>query len=123
MEPLLDVGARHGHPESVPVDTRTLERVRRLLVERDDVEEKRMVGGRSFVVGGRLCCGVTGQGLVVRLGAEGVVRARQEPHVRPLVMGGKEVSAFVVVEPDGYAEDDALAGWVFRALDALGAQR
>jgi hypothetical protein len=85
-------------------------------VERDDVEEKRMVGGRTFVVGRQLCCGVTGQGLVVRLGPEGVARARQEAHVRPLVMGRKEVGAFVVVDPKGYADDDALAGWVSRSV-------
>jgi len=100
----------------VPVDPGTLERVRRLLAERDDVEEKRMVGGRSFVVRGQLCCGVTGQGLVVRLGADGVARARQESHVLPLVMGGKEVAAFAVVQPEGYAEDEALARWVSRAV-------
>jgi len=100
----------------VPVDPRTLDRVRHLLAGRDDVEEKRMVGGRSFVVRGQLCCGVTGQGLVVRLGAEGVVRAREEPHVRPLMMGAKEVAAFAVVEPEGYADDEALCGWVARAL-------
>ena len=75
-----------------------------------------MVGGRSFVVRGQLCCGVTGQGLVVRLGTDGVVRARQEPHVRPLTMGGKEVAAFAVIDPEGYAEDEALARWVDRAM-------
>jgi TfoX N-terminal domain len=100
----------------VPADATTLERVRRLLADRDDVEEKRMVGGRSFVVRGRLCCGVTGQGLVVRLGPEGAARARGEAHVRPLVMGGKEVTAFVVVDPQGYAGDEELAGWVSRAV-------
>lgn len=100
----------------MPVDTRTLERVRQLLAERDDVEEKRMVGGRSFVVGGQLCCGVNGQGLVVRLGAEGVARARQEMHVRPLLMGGREVEAFAVVDPVGYDDDEALARWVSRAV-------
>jgi TfoX/Sxy family transcriptional regulator of competence genes len=101
------------------VDDSTLERVRRLLAERDDVEEKRMVGGRSFVVRGQLCCGVTGQGLVVRLGAEAAARARQEANVRPLIMGGKEVSAFVVVDPQGYADDGELSGWVSRALATL----
>jgi TfoX/Sxy family transcriptional regulator of competence genes len=107
---------RRLHPEVVPIDERTLERVRQLLAGRDDVEEKRMVGGRSFLVGGQLCCGVNGQGLVVRLGTDGVVRARQEPHVHPLVMGRKEVPAFAVVEPAGYTDDDALARWVSRAV-------
>jgi hypothetical protein len=100
----------------VPVDQRTLERVRQLLADRDDVEEKRMVGGRSFVVRGQLCCGVTGKGLVVRLGADGVPRAREEAHLHSLIMGGKEVAAFVVVDPEGYAEDEALARWVSRAV-------
>jgi hypothetical protein len=113
---LLDAGDVLLHPESVPVDPRTLERVRQLLAERDDVEEKRMVGGRSFVVGGQLCCGVNGQGLVVRLGTEGVARAREQAHVRPLMMGDKEVGAFAVVDPEGYPDDEALAGWVSRAV-------
>ena len=100
----------------MPVDPRILERVRQVLAERDDVEEKQMVGGRSFLVRGRLCCGVTGQGLVVRLGRDGVARARREAHVRPLVMGGKEVAAFAVVEPEGCSDPETLARWVDRAL-------
>jgi TfoX/Sxy family transcriptional regulator of competence genes len=103
----------------VPVDPRTLERVRELFSGRSDVEEKRMVGGRSFVVRGHLCCGVTAQGLVVRLGPEGAARARDETHVRPLVMGGREVTAFVVVDPEGYADDDELARWVSRAVASV----
>ena len=81
-----------------------------------------MVGGRSFLVRGQLCCGVNGQGLVVRLGADGVVQALQEPHVRPLMMGAKQVTAFVVVDPEGYAEDDALARWVSRAVATVSGQ-
>src|SRR4051794_19953492 len=113
---------RRLHPEVVPIDERTLERVRQLLAGRDDVEEKRMVGGRSFLLGGQLCCGVNGQGLVVRLGVAGVAQARQEAHVQPLIMGGKEVGAFAVVEPEGYAGDEALAHWVFKALAAVEAK-
>jgi TfoX/Sxy family transcriptional regulator of competence genes len=100
------------------VDARTLERVRQILAGRDDVEEKRMVGGRSFLVQGQLCCGVNGQGLVVRLG-DGVAQALQEAHVRPLMMGRREVSAFVVVDPEGYAEDEALTRWVSRGVAAV----
>ena len=52
----------------------------------------------------------------MRLGADGVAQARQEAHVRPLIMGGKEVVAFAVIDPEGYAEDEALARWVSRAV-------
>ena len=119
----MDVGRVVRSPWLRAGRRRTLERVRQLLAQRDDVEEKRMVGGRSFVVRGQLCCGVTGQGLVVRLGADGVARARAEPHVHPLTMGGKEVAAFVVVDPEGYAEDEALARWVSRAVAVVDARR
>jgi hypothetical protein len=61
-----------------------------------------MVGSRSFVVRGQLCAGVTAQGLVVRLGADGVARAREEAHVHPLIMGGKEAAAFAVIDPERY---------------------
>ncbi len=100
-------------------DPVTAERIRRALADRDDVVEKRMVGGLSFMVDGRMCCGATSGGLMVRLGADGAARALDEPHVRPLVLGGRPVAAFVVVGPEGYADDSALAAWLGRALAFL----
>jgi hypothetical protein len=41
-------------------DPGTAARVRRSLAGRDDVLEKKMVGGLSFLVNGNMCCGVTG---------------------------------------------------------------
>jgi hypothetical protein len=100
-------------------DRDVAERVRRYLAAREDVVEKRMVGGLSFMVGGRMCCGVTSTGLMVRLGREAVPSTLEEPHVRPLVLGGKSVDAFVVIEPEGFADDAALAAWIERGLDFL----
>lgn len=69
-------------------DTETAQRVRRLLSGRPDIEETRMVGGGlGFLVGGHLCCGVSSQGLVVRVG---------------------RAAAFVVVEPDDHRGNDLL---------------
>jgi hypothetical protein len=103
----------------VAYDPETAERIRRYLADRDDVAEKRMVGGLSFMVGGRMCCGVTSTGLMVRLGRVAVPSALEEPHVRPLVLGGKQVDAFVVIEHEGFADDAALAAWIERGLDFL----
>jgi TfoX/Sxy family transcriptional regulator of competence genes len=100
-------------------DPVTAERIRRSLADRDDVVEKRMVGGLSFMVGGRMCCGVTSSGLMVRLGSDGAARALGEPHVRPLMLGGKAVAAFVVIDPEGFADDTALAAWLERGLAFL----
>jgi TfoX/Sxy family transcriptional regulator of competence genes len=98
-------------------DPEAATRVRRLLSGRDDVAEKKMVGGLSFLVNGNMCCGVTGPALMIRVGADGREQALSEPHVRPMVMAGRVLSGFVCIEPAGYADDDALASWVQRGLD------
>jgi hypothetical protein len=103
-------------------DPETVERVRRLLASRDDVVEKRMVGGLSWSVRDRMCCGVTVTGLMVRLGRDGVAAALSEPHVRPMTLGGKPLAAFVLVEPAGYAADADLVRWLDRALEFLASE-
>ncbi len=98
-------------------DEATTERVRQLLSGRSDVVEKRMVGGRSFSVKGRMCCGVTGSAVMVRVGAAARAAVLAEPHVRPMILGGRVVGGFVLVDPDGVASDDDLAAWVQRGID------
>jgi TfoX/Sxy family transcriptional regulator of competence genes len=98
-------------------DPEAVARVRRLLSGRDDVVERRMVGGLSFLVNGNMCCGVTGTALMIRVGADGREQALREPHVRPMLLGGRVLSGFICIEPAGYAADDALASWVRRGLD------
>jgi TfoX/Sxy family transcriptional regulator of competence genes len=107
-------------------DLKTAERVRRILSSRSDVVEKRMVGGLSFVVGGNMCCGVTGSAFMVRVGAEERDRVLAEPHVRPMKFAGRPLAGFVLVDPDGFRTDAALAAWVQQGLDfaaALPAKR
>jgi TfoX/Sxy family transcriptional regulator of competence genes len=98
-------------------DRAAAERVRHLLSGRNDVVEKKMVGGLSFLVNGNMCCGITGTALMVRVGAESRGQALREPHVRPMLFGGRALSGFICIEPEGYAADDALASWVQRGLD------
>lgn len=97
-------------------DERTAERVRRLLAGRTDVVERRMVGGLSFMVNGRMCCGVTRAGLMVRVGRAGRAAALARPHVRLMRFAGRPLAGFVAVEPAGYRSDAALAAWVKRAI-------
>jgi hypothetical protein len=98
-------------------DITTAERVRRLLSARDDVVEKRIIGGGlGFMVGGHLCCGVNSRGLTVRVGPEARDDAIAKRHVRPLTIGARETAAFVVVEPDGFGADEALEAWIETGL-------
>lgn len=100
-----------AHDESV------VERVRHILAGRTDVVEKRMVGGRSFMLGGHLCCGVTGTAVMVRVGPQRHEWALGEPHVRPMTFAGRPLTGYVCVDPPGHATDDALRTWVGRGVD------
>ena len=97
-------------------DVALAERVRRVLAEHPDIVEKRMVGGLSFSIGGRMCCGVTGKAVMIRVGPEARDAFLELPFVRPMVLGGRRTAGFVLVDPEGVATDESLAAWVQRAL-------
>ena len=99
------------------LESMVVERVRQTLSGRQDVVEKRMIGGPSFMVNGKMCCGVTGSALLVRVGREGLKQALAQPHVRPMVFAGRPLAGFVCVDPEGYQSDTALATWVQQGID------
>jgi TfoX/Sxy family transcriptional regulator of competence genes len=92
-------------------------RVRRMLSRRRDVVEKRMVGGLSFIVRGSMCCGVTGDKLMVRVGPEARERILEKPHTEPMRFAGRPLAGFICVKPAGYRTDRALRTWVQRGID------
>jgi TfoX/Sxy family transcriptional regulator of competence genes len=97
-------------------DERLAERIDAALAGRDDVRERKMFGGIAFMVSGNLCCGALGEDLIVRLGEDGGDAALDEPHTRPMDVGGRAMKGWVFVAPAGVADDAALRGWVDRAL-------
>jgi len=100
-------------------DEKTAERVREVLSDRRDVVEKKLMGGLSFMVSGSMCCSVSGRGgLLVRVSAEAHAQMLAEPHVQPMGMGGRTMSGFVRVAPEGYRTGAALRKWVERGVAA-----
>jgi hypothetical protein len=63
-----------------------------------------------------MACGVVGDELMVRLGADAADIALGEPHVRPMDFTGRPMSSMVFVAAAGVASETALADWVGRAL-------
>lgn len=96
-------------------------RVRGILSVRDDVAEKKMFGGLTFMVGGHMCCGVAGDELMLRLGPDAAAGALAEAHVRPMDFTGRPLKGMVFVTPDGCADGRALRRWVSKALDFVSA--
>jgi TfoX/Sxy family transcriptional regulator of competence genes len=99
-------------------DEKTAERVRKLLSDRRDVVEKKLMGGLCFMVKGGMCCSVSGRGgLLVRVGPQAREQFLTEPHVGPMVMRGRTMAAFVRVAPQGYRTDAGLRKWIAQGLD------
>ena len=109
------MGRRDGH--AMGYDEATADRVRRVLSARQDVVERRMVGGLSFMVNGSMCCGVTGTALMVRVGRDACARALAQPHTRPMQFAGRKLSGFLCVDPAGCQTEADLAAWIRRGLD------
>lgn len=63
-------------------DEKVADRVRGSLARRRGVTEKWMFGGLAFMVHSNMCCGVLGDDLVVRVGAEAHDAALARPHTR-----------------------------------------
>jgi TfoX/Sxy family transcriptional regulator of competence genes len=75
-----------------------------------------MFGGLSFLLNGNMCCGVVNDLLVLRLGEDGAAEALAEPHTQLMDFTGKPMKSMVYVTPDGSKADEALQGWVQRAV-------
>jgi TfoX N-terminal domain len=103
-------------------DVKTAERVRRILSNRSDVVEKRMVGGLCFNLDGSMCCGVTGGALMIRVGADARDAALAKPHVRPMEFAGRALAGFICVDPAGFATEATLQLWVQRGIDFVSTQ-
>ena len=98
-------------------DEELAERIRTALAGREEVTERKMFGGLAFMLGGRMCCGVVKDELMVRLGPERAEEALRRPHTRPMDFTGRPLKGFVFVASEGVGSDDAVRRWVQEAAD------
>src|SRR4051812_19083112 len=96
------------------------QRVRRRLARRKNVEERRMFGSLCFLLNGNLLVGVWKDSLIVRLGPDARGDALREPHVRVFDITGRPMKGWVLVAPEGVADDGQLRGWIERAVQFVG---
>jgi hypothetical protein len=92
-------------------------RVRSLLARRRGVEEKRLFGCVCFLLRGHVCVGVWKDSLIARLGADQTEAAMREPHVQAFDITGRAMKGWVVVGPQGVADEDQLSEWARLAVE------
>ena len=89
--------------------------LRTALAQRSDVDERTMFGCYCFFVDGKLCMGVKGEELLVRLPPDRHGEFQEMQNTRELSPGGGMLGYFWV-EPNGYA---TRAQWNFWLNEAL----
>lgn len=92
------------------------ERIRQQLNDEPGVVEKKMFGGLAFLVNGNMSCGVVGEDLMVRVGAEAYEAALAEPDAREMDFTGRPMKGMIYVSADGIRTARRLAFWVQMGL-------
>jgi len=92
-------------------------RVRAALADQQAVEEKKMMGGLTFMVNGKMCVGVHEEELMVRLDPDVYENALKRDGCREMDFTGKPMKGFVFVSPNGTSNQENLDYWVNLALD------
>jgi TfoX/Sxy family transcriptional regulator of competence genes len=91
-------------------------RIRTALARKKGVEEKKMFGGLGFLLHGNMLVGVWKNSLIVRLGSEEGEATLLKPHVREFNITGRAMKGWVMVASEGVADEEAVKGWVHRAV-------
>lgn len=95
-------------------------RIRKQLGKRKNLVEKKMFGGLAFLLSGNMCCGVSGDEMIVRLDPDETERALKKPHVRIFDMTGRPMKGWLLVGAAGIKTDTALAKWVETGVEYAG---
>lgn len=88
----------------------------RIALAGEHANEKKMMGGLCFMVGGHMSVGVTKDKLMVRTGPEGHAHALTLKHTMPMDFTGRPLKGFVFLLPAGCGTQRAVDAWVKRAL-------
>ena len=95
-------------------DERLANRIRQAFGTRNDITERKMFGGLAFLCLGRMCCGIVGSDLMVRVADDEFEVIMRGHHVRPMDFTGRPLRGFVYVSPPGFRTGAALRTWLSR---------
>ena len=96
-------------------------RTRDALAREPGITEKKMFGGLSFLLHGKLLVGVFKDSLIARVGPEQAKTALKKPHVGVFDITGRPMKGWVVVEPEGVDRDADLKTWIRQAIEFVSA--
>ena len=89
------------------------DRVRNILHPyAEEIEEKKMMGGLTFMLKSKMCCGIVKDDLMVRVIEEKYESSLQRPYCREMDFTGKPLKGFLFVDIEGLESDADLKEWI-----------
>ncbi len=92
-------------------------RVRNFLSAKKKVEEKKMMGGLTFMLNDKMCVGIIKDDLMVRIAPEVYESALEKKGCHIMDFTGKPLKGFVLVSPEGVKSQKDFEYWINLALD------
>ena len=95
----------------MPYNAEIAQRVQKALEGQECLIDRKMFAGIAFMLQGNMCCGVTNDDLMVRVGADALEDALAQPYARPMDFTGRTMKGFVFVDAAALGDRD-LKRWV-----------
>ena len=92
-------------------------RVREFLSSKKKVEEKKMMGGLTFMVNDKMCVGILKDNLMVRIDPDIYEKVLERRGCREMDFTGRPMRGFVFVDPEGTNTKKDLNNWLGLALE------
>jgi TfoX/Sxy family transcriptional regulator of competence genes len=93
------------------------DRVREILVDQPQIEEKYMMGGIAFMINNKMCVGIVKDELMARIDPDIFEESLEKQGCRPMDFTGKPMKGWVFISPEGIDKVKDLEYWIGLALD------
>jgi hypothetical protein len=85
-------------------------------MEKTGFIEKQMFGGIAFMVDDKMCFGTYKGGLMALVAPEEIDELTRRDGAAQMIHGGRPMTGYVFIEPEGYDAEADLEFWVDRCL-------
>ena len=99
----------------MPYNEEIDKRIRAVLANWNNTQNKKMFGGVCHLMNGNMVCGVYKDYLILRLGEVNAEKALKSPHVKPFDITGRAMKGWVMVDQNGFSKDSELLTWLKQA--------
>jgi len=94
------------------------DRIKSVLTEKKvNFEEKKMMGGLTFMVNDKMCVGIVKDDLMARIDPELYQEVLKKKGCKEMNFTGRPMKGYVFIEPEGIDSEEELEYWVQLCLD------